>query len=121
MRTTFVITSSKELVSAVRPRLEPHALTIGTQVVLRHPYLTEYGIVPQGAKGFIEYIDEASGRVEVLMEGMEPALFHWGNTLVLSPFTCEDLLACIRLPIDNPSPPDTSQSSEGEHEDASRT
>lgn len=101
MRTTFLIATTKELVSAVRPRLEPHVLTVGTKVYLVKPYITEWGEVPAGAKGFVAYVDDYDGSIDVLMEGIEPALYHWQNTLVLSPYTCEDLVTCIRLPVDN--------------------
>jgi hypothetical protein len=104
MRTTFVITPTHELVSAVRSQQEPHALTVGTRIVLATAYVTEYGAVPAGAKGFVEYVDDYSGTIEVLMEGIEPALFHWHNTMVMTPFTCEDIVACIRLPVDKQLP-----------------
>jgi hypothetical protein len=104
MRTTFVISANRELVSAVRPRMEPHALSVGTRIVLSQPYATDWGFVPKGAKGFVDHLHEADGTVEVLMEGIEPALFHWNNTLVLSPYTCEDLVACVKLPVDKKLP-----------------
>jgi hypothetical protein len=104
MRTTFNISSSLELVSAVRPKGQPHALTVGTKLVLVHPYETEYGQVPAGAKALVEMVDDYDGTVWLLMEGIEPALFHWDNRLVLSPFTCEDLVACIKLPVDKQVP-----------------
>lgn len=104
MRTTFVITATRELVSAIRPRLEPHKLSVGTLIVLSQPYATEHGTVPKGAKGFVDRLHEADGTIEILMEGIEPALWHWNNVLVLSPFTCEDLVACLSLPVDKKLP-----------------
>lgn len=97
MRTTFRKTADGELVSAIRSRGEAHDLTVGMPVLFTRPYATQYGVIPSGAKGFIDYVDD-SGLVEVLMEGIEPALVHWNNTLVLVPFTCEDLSVCLRLP-----------------------
>jgi hypothetical protein len=104
MRATFKITANHELVSAVRSKGEPHTLTVGMRVWLVSPYETEHGTIPAGCKGFVEHVDEYDGTTWVLMEGMEPALFHWDNRLVLSPYTCEDLVACIRLPVDKRVP-----------------
>jgi hypothetical protein len=104
MRTTFLVTPTRELVSAVRPKGAPHMLTVGTALYLSQPYATEYGVVPAGAKGFIEFLDQDDGTIWLLMEGIEPALFHWDNRLVLSPFTCEDLVACVKLPVDKRVP-----------------
>jgi hypothetical protein len=100
MRTTFVLTETKSLQSAIRPRVEPHAISAGTKVVLTAPFETPYGAVPAGAKGFVESVDAEDGTLWVLMEGMEPALVRWDNMLVLSPFTCEELAVCTRLSTD---------------------
>jgi hypothetical protein len=31
------------------------------------------------------------------MEGMEPALLHWENRLIIVPYDTEDLLACLEV------------------------
>jgi hypothetical protein len=104
MRTTFVITDEHQLRSAIRPRVEPHQLTTGARIVMASSFETPYGTVPAGTKGFICRVDEEDGTVEALMEGAEPALWAWNNTLVLSPFTCEDLLVCTKLSVDKTPP-----------------
>lgn len=104
MRTTFIITDHQELVSALRSRVEPHQLSVGAAIVMATAYETPFGIIPVGAKGFIIYVDQESGNVEVLMEGAEPAIYPWKNKLVLSPFTCEDLVVCTKLSVDNKPP-----------------
>ena len=104
MRPTFVVTSNGELVSAINRKGDQHALRIGLRLDLAYPYRTEYGIVPAGARGVVMKVDEEDGTTWILMEGMEPALFHWDNLLVISPFETDDLVACIRLSIDKRLP-----------------
>lgn len=102
MKTTFVSTPRGQLVSAIRPKEHPHELEVGTPLVLHQPYPTQWGELPEGSTGFVSHIEEDSGRVEVFMEGMLPGLpWHWENTLVLLPYSCEDLLECISLSVDN--------------------
>lgn len=102
MRTTFLITPSRELVSAIRTKGEVHALTVGTKVVFVRPFATDNGIVPAGTKGIVEFVAEEDGTTWVLIEGIEPALFHWDNRVVLAPFSCEELVSCLKLPVDKP-------------------
>jgi hypothetical protein len=104
MRPTFIVLSNGELVSAIRKKGEQHALRVGLRLELAYPYETDYGIVPAGARGLIKAVDEEDGTVWILMEGMEPALFHWDNMLVISPHQTDDLVACIRLSIDKRLP-----------------
>lgn len=59
------------------------------------PYATELGVLPVGAKGFVKYIRETTGEVGILMEGMEPALIHWDNLIIIMPYDTEDLLAVL--------------------------
>jgi hypothetical protein len=100
MRPTFVILSNGELVSAIRKKGEQHALRIGLRLELAYSYETDYGTVPAGARGVVKAVDEDDGTTWILMEGIEPALFHWDNMLVISPHQTEELLTCIRLSID---------------------
>lgn len=100
MRSTFSVLSNGELVSTIRKKGEQQALRVGLRLGLAHPFETEYGIVPAGARGVIQAVDEEDGTTWIMMEGMEPALFHWDNLLVISPHTTEELVACIRLSID---------------------
>lgn len=60
-------------------------------------YTTPLGVVAAGAKGFVKIVDETDGSLEILMEGLEPALVLWNNTLVLMPYDTEDLLDAIEF------------------------
>jgi hypothetical protein len=64
-------------------------------VALTGPYKTGVGELPAGAKGFVSFIDADLGTVWILMEGIEPALVHWDNMLVVVPYDTEDLLAVL--------------------------
>jgi hypothetical protein len=91
------MTSDFHLKSDIRRKHQPHTLTIGSTIVLGAAYRTPYGLVPAGTKGFVEYIDEPQGSVWILMEGMEPALLHWDNRLIIVPYDTEDLVACLEV------------------------
>jgi hypothetical protein len=95
MRTTFNIDNNNHAQSDIASKQSPHAITVGTPVTTTAPYETEVGVLPMGAKGFVKYIDETTGEVGILMEGLEPALLHWDNMLVIMPFDTEDLLAVL--------------------------
>jgi hypothetical protein len=95
MRTTFTFDNNNHAQSDILSKQLPHTITVGTPVTTTSPYETELGTLPVGAKGFVKYIDETTGEVGILMEGLEPALIHWGNVLVLEPFHTEDLLAVL--------------------------
>lgn len=97
MRTTFTLTPDGHLQSAIRRKLQPHTLTVGSKLTLISPYRTPYGEVEAGAVGFVEHVDEPSGATWILMEGIEPALFHWDNTFIIVPYDTEDLLACLEV------------------------
>jgi hypothetical protein len=97
MRTTFVIDDKNHAQSDIASKLLPHAIAVGTPVVVTASYVTERGILPAGAKGFVIYISETTGEVGILMEGMEPALIHWDNMLIIMPFDTEDLLAVLEF------------------------
>jgi hypothetical protein len=77
---------------------------VGIKLVFVRPFVTDYGVVPAGTKGIVEFVAEEDGTTWVLIEGIEPALFHWDNRVVLAPFSCEELLACLKLPVDKPMP-----------------
>jgi hypothetical protein len=97
MRNTFTLNDTNHLQSAIRRRKEPHVLTVGSKLVLRAGYRTPHGMVPAGAVGFVDHVDEESGAVWILMEGIEPALFHWDNTLIIVPYDTEDLVDCLEV------------------------
>lgn len=104
MRPTFVVLTNGELVSAICRKGEQHALRAGLRLELAYTFDTEYGTVGAGARFVVLKVDEADGTTWLLAEGIEPALFHWDNMLVISPFETEDLLACVRLSIDKMLP-----------------
>lgn len=100
MRTTISITASGGLVSELKNRKLPHALSVGDVLELVNAFATEHGEVPAGAKGVVDHIDEADGVIWLRMVGTFPALMYWDNLLVLSPFDCEDLITSIKLSVD---------------------
>lgn len=95
MRTTFVVDDNNHAQSDIRAKGQPHTIAVGTPVVTVLPYATELGVLPVGAKGFVKYIRETTGEVGILMEGMEPALIHWDNLIIIMPYDTEDLLAVL--------------------------
>lgn len=97
MRATFILADDKHIQSAIRRRGEPHALSVGWWVILATDYRTPYGWITAGAKGFVDFVDERDGTLWILIEGMEPALLHWENKLVLVPFDTEDLLDVLEF------------------------
>lgn len=66
-------------------------------MVTAAPYTTELGVLPAGSKGFVNYIRETTGEVGILMEGMEPALVHWDNMLIIMPYDTEDLVEVLEF------------------------
>lgn len=107
MRPTFLVTTNGELVSAIRKKGEQHTLRVGLRLELVQSYATDYGIVPAGARCVVQSVAEEDGTTWLLMDGYPwPALFHWDDMLVLSPYDTEDLVACLRLAIDKRVPKD---------------
>lgn len=97
MRATFILDNNNHAQSVERPKSAPHTIAVGTPVVLRCPYQTPYGAVPLGARGFVNFQDEASGALWILMEGAEPALVYLDNLLVLMPYDTDDTLDCFEF------------------------
>lgn len=97
MKPTFTLDHDHHAQSAIQSKLLPGAITVGTTVITTAPYETELGVLPAGSKGFVKYCDETTGEVGILMEGMEPALLHWKNMLVLMPFDTDDMLAVLEF------------------------
>jgi hypothetical protein len=95
MKPTFTLDHNHQAQSAIQSKQLANVITVGTPVITTAPYETELGVLPAGAKGFVKYCDETTGEVGILMEGMEPALLHWKNMLVLMPFDTDDLLAVL--------------------------
>ncbi|MBW7970938.1 hypothetical protein [Bradyrhizobium sp. BR 10289] len=95
MRPTFALNCDLQPVSVIVSQDTPNALRIGTSILFVKPHLNEFGEIPAGAKGFVEFIDNVTGLHEILMEGAEPALLPWGNKIVLSPFESDDLASCL--------------------------
>jgi hypothetical protein len=103
-RCTFVVMTNGELVSAIGVRGEAHALRAGLRLEMAYAYETDYGTVNEAARFCVAKIAEDDGTAWLMAEGIEPALYHWDNMLVISPFDTEDLLACLRLSIDKMVP-----------------
>ncbi|MHC2284405.1 hypothetical protein [Bradyrhizobium barranii] len=97
MRTTFVIDAYNRAQSDIQEIDQPHRIAVGTPVVTAAPYTTELGVLPAGSKGFVNYIRETTGEVGILMEGMEPALVHWDNMLIIMPYDTEDLVEVLEF------------------------
>lgn len=100
MKPTFTLDDNRHAQSALRRKLEPHTIVVGTPIVLSAPYRTGLGTVKAGAKGFVSSVDETNGDIWILMEGMEPALALWDNEILLRPYDTEDVLPIIEfLPV----------------------
>jgi hypothetical protein len=90
MSVTFLLDYDLRPVSCVVPDGTEGALTVGLNVALVCDFATEYGNIPAGTKGFVDYV-HPDGLVELLMAGTAPALLHWGNRLYLVPFETDEL------------------------------
>lgn len=95
MRPTFLINLDLQLVSALASKSQPHALQVGHCLELTADFITPWGNIPAGTKGFVDFVDDIDGLVELLVEGFVPALHLWGQRLVLVPFATDDLLECL--------------------------
>ena len=95
MRPSFLLNTELRPVSCYLPKAMDGALTVGTEVKLTCDFETDYGVIPYGTKGFVEFAEPTSGIVTLLMEGLEPALLHWQNRLMLVPFDTDDLAVCL--------------------------
>jgi hypothetical protein len=95
MRPAYLFDAELKPVSCLIPKSIPGAFVPGMEIKLTRSYNTEFGEIPLGTKGFVEYVDDETGLVEVLMEGIWPALMHWYNKLILVPFDTEDLTDCM--------------------------
>lgn len=96
MRTTFLIDLDCQPVSANAPKDHPHAFKVSDMILVVAPYRNGYGDIPAGTKLFVSRVDDDDGTMWLLAEGDVPALFHWDNMIVASPYDCEDLLPCLR-------------------------
>lgn len=97
MRPTFLLNTEMQLVSCLAPKTQAHALIIGCVLEFTQAYETPWGIIPRGARGFVENVDEDDGLVTLFMEGSIPALWEWQHKLVLMPFLTDDVLPAVRL------------------------
>lgn len=97
MRPTFLLNTDLQLVSALVTKGVEDGLKLHTSIELVGEYTTEYGKIDAGSRGFVDYIDPENGTVEILMEGIQPAVLAWGNMLILVPFDTDDVLPCLRV------------------------
>lgn len=97
MRPTFLLNMDMQPVSALVTKGVGDGLKLHAAIELVCEYTTDCGVIAAGSKGFVDYIDPENGTVEVLMEGIQPAVLAWGNILILVPFDTDDLLACLRV------------------------
>lgn len=95
MRAAFILTPDFRLVSSLVPKLTGDVFTVGSVALMVKSFDTPYGRITAGTKGFVDFIDQETGAVWILMEGMEPALVMWNNRLVLMPFDTDDLTECF--------------------------
>jgi hypothetical protein len=95
MRPAIILNAQNKAVSVLVSWFEISALSVGTKVELVKDFETPYGKISAGTKGFVDYVDPETGTIWLLMEGIEPALIHWDNMLVLMPFDTEDILDCL--------------------------
>lgn len=98
MKPAFLLDENGGLISALVPANSPQVIKNGMHVKLSAPLdLQPYGVVSAGAKGWVETVNADDGTVEVLMEGLEPALHEWRNILVLRPFQTDDAIMDITV------------------------
>lgn len=97
MKPTFLLNTDLKPISALITKTDETGIALHKSVELVREFETPHGIIPAGAKGFVDYVDPENGTVEILMEGIEPALVHWGNIIILVPFQTDELAECIRF------------------------
>jgi hypothetical protein len=93
MKRAFVRATDGHLVSELVPLNTPNVFQIGDRIVATRPLdLGYYAQIERGEQGTVEYIDEHTGFVEILMDKLHRGLFEYGNCIWLEPFGTEDIL-----------------------------
>jgi hypothetical protein len=96
MKRSFVMSDDGHLKSALVCDDMPEVLGIGSRLLISR--LLDLGPdaqIKEGELGTVDYIDPASGLVEVLLDRAHRGLARWDNHMWLEPFGTEDILSGI--------------------------
>lgn len=92
MKRAFILTTGGHLASALVPRNTEAALKRGDRItVSRDIAYAEGALILRGEHGTVDFVDAASGAVEVLMDRQYPGLAAWRNCVLLEPYGTEDI------------------------------
>jgi hypothetical protein len=93
MKRAFVRTSTGHLVSALVPINTPNVLNVGDRVAASRVLDMGYaGKIRRGEQGTVDFIDEHTGTIWILMDINHRGLSEWHNHLWLEPYGTEDII-----------------------------
>jgi hypothetical protein len=89
----IVVTADFRLMSALVGMGTASKLKRGDRLTVTSDLdLDEFGTLPKGESGTVDYVDSDCGYVEVVFDRPIPALHEWRNVLLLVPFDTPDLI-----------------------------
>jgi hypothetical protein len=85
-----------QVVSALLPIATPDIFKIGDRIGIIKPlYISPDIVIKVGEFGTVDYVNEATGWVEILLDAYHKALAGWDNHLWLEPFGTDDIIGGI--------------------------
>jgi hypothetical protein len=93
MQSRFIVNTERQLVSAIRPKEQGHAISAGDTLSFVKPFLTPHGLIPAGTRGTVARTEGRDGSLWLKLEGL--SLPCWGDMLYFSPYETEDMTACV--------------------------
>jgi hypothetical protein len=98
LKRAFILRDARHLASALVPKETPNVVTLGSRIILSRPVDLGYAAqLASGERGTVDYIDEVSGTIEVLMDRTHRGLHAWFNHIWLEPFCTEDVISAVEL------------------------
>ena len=96
MRPTFTMSLDGLLTSDLVPDDAPNLFQVGDRLCITRLLDIAPDIqIQAGERGTIDFIDAATGFVEILLDAFHKGLARWDNHLWLEPFGTDDILGGI--------------------------
>jgi hypothetical protein len=99
MKRAFILTAACGLQSALVPVGTEDVLSIGDRIITTRALDLGVAQINAGEGGTIDFIDLASGLVEILMDVVHWGLAAWENHMWLEPYGTEDIIDGIELSV----------------------
>lgn len=98
MKPFFALDATGHLVSAIEEANQAlSCITVGTCFEFEKPYSTPWGDVPVGTVAVVTEVHNVTGELDLEVTEKIPALFYWGQLLIMLPFMSDDLATCLHL------------------------